>query len=144
MCNPILPRRQFTPLVNIFYHVYLLVSFQLCRIFIIAHQHTVSSSIITHEDESTFASTQPIQSSPVSRWDRLQSHSPLTTNGSNFPGHGYQNDTFVVAATYTAGKTYQMALSGSVTHGGGSCQLSLYYGSGGTLKVIKSIIEDVH
>lgn len=66
--------------------------------------------------------------------------SPLTANGSNFPCHGYQNDPFVAAATYAAGKTYQMALSGSVTHGGGSCQLSLSYDNGGTFKVIKSMV----
>jgi hypothetical protein len=67
--------------------------------------------------------------------------SPLTANGSNFPCHGYQNDRpIVVTATYTAGKTYQMAISGSVTHGGGSCQLSLSYDNGATFKVIKSMI----
>jgi hypothetical protein len=67
--------------------------------------------------------------------------SPLTANGSNFPCHGYQNDRpIVVTATYSAGKSYQMAISGSVTHGGGSCQLSLSYDNGGTFKVIKSMI----
>lgn len=67
--------------------------------------------------------------------------SPMTANGSNFPCHGYQNDRpVVVTATYTAGQKYQMAISGSVTHGGGSCQLSLSYDNGGTFKVIKSMI----
>ncbi|QDS70561.1 hypothetical protein FKW77_010454 [Venturia effusa] len=66
--------------------------------------------------------------------------SPLDASGSNFPCHGYQNDPFVAAATYTAGQTYQMAISGSVTHGGGSCQLSLSYDNGGTFKVIKSMV----
>ncbi|RDI76958.1 ATP-dependent bile acid permease [Venturia inaequalis] len=66
--------------------------------------------------------------------------SPLAADGSNFPCHGYQNDPFVSAATYTAGKTYQMALSGTTTHGGGSCQLSLSYDNGGTFKVIKSMV----
>jgi hypothetical protein len=67
--------------------------------------------------------------------------SPLTANGSNFPCHGYQNDRpIVVTATYSAGKTYQMAISGTVTHGGGSCQLSLSYDNGGSFKVIKSMI----
>jgi hypothetical protein len=40
---------------------------------------------------------------------------------------------------YTAGDTYNITLSGSVTHGGGSCQLSLSYDNGTTFKVIQSM-----
>jgi hypothetical protein len=67
--------------------------------------------------------------------------SPLNADGSNFPCHGSQNDRpIVVTATYQAGKTYQMSIAGTATHGGGSCQLSLSYDNGATFKVIKSMI----
>jgi hypothetical protein len=67
--------------------------------------------------------------------------SPLNAGGSNYPCHGYQNDRPIrTTATYTAGKTYQMSIAGTVTHGGGSCQLSLSYDNGATFKVIKSMI----
>ena len=67
--------------------------------------------------------------------------SPLTANGSNYPCHGYQNDRPIrTTATYTAGKSYQMSVAGTVFHGGGSCQLSLSYDNGATFKVIKSMI----
>jgi hypothetical protein len=67
--------------------------------------------------------------------------SPLYANGSNFPCRGYQNDRPIrTTATYTAGQTYEMSVTDTVTHGGGSCQLSLSYDNGATFKVIKSII----
>jgi hypothetical protein len=67
--------------------------------------------------------------------------SPLNADGSNYPCHGWQNDRPVrITATYTAGKTYQMSITGTVTHGGGSCQLSLSYDNGATFKAIKSMI----
>jgi hypothetical protein len=67
--------------------------------------------------------------------------SPLNADGSNFPCRGYQNDRPIrTTATYTAGKTYSMAVAGTVLHGGGSCQLSLSYDNGATFKVIKSMI----
>uniref|UniRef100_A0A093VS10 Extracellular protein n=1 Tax=Talaromyces marneffei PM1 TaxID=1077442 RepID=A0A093VS10_TALMA len=64
---------------------------------------------------------------------------PLDASGSNFPCKGYQNDAFVSVATYTAGSEYGMSLSGSATHGGGSCQLSLSYDTGKTFTVIQSM-----
>lgn len=67
--------------------------------------------------------------------------SPLNADGSNFPCHGDQNDRPIrTTATYTAGQTYTMSVTDTVTHGGGSCQLSLSYDNGATFKVIKSII----
>ncbi|KAF9882676.1 hypothetical protein FE257_005650 [Aspergillus nanangensis] len=67
--------------------------------------------------------------------------SPLLADGSNFPCKGYQDDTtWRATTTYTAGETYNMTLTGSATHGGGSCQLSLSYDDGATFKVIQSMI----
>ncbi|RHZ63230.1 uncharacterized protein CDV56_107179 [Aspergillus thermomutatus] len=66
--------------------------------------------------------------------------SPLDSDGSNFPCKGYQTNTpWRATAQYTAGQTYNMTLSGSATHGGGSCQLSLSYDNGKTFKVIQSM-----
>lgn len=65
----------------------------------------------------------------------------LFADGSNFPCKGYQNDQSIqTTATYTAGSTYNMSLGGTVTHGGGSCQISLSYDNGATFRVIKSIM----
>ncbi|KAF2766141.1 hypothetical protein EJ03DRAFT_278771, partial [Teratosphaeria nubilosa] len=67
--------------------------------------------------------------------------SPLLADGSNYPCKGYQNDQDASpTVAYTAGSTYNMTLSGSATHGGGSCQLSLSYDNGATFRVIKSMI----
>lgn len=66
---------------------------------------------------------------------------PLHADGSDFACKGYQwNTPWTSVATYEAGGTYQMALKGSATHGGGSCQLSLSCDGGIQFKVIKSII----
>lgn len=66
---------------------------------------------------------------------------PLERDGSNFPCKGYQNDgPALPITTYTPGSTYNMTLSGSATHGGGSCQLSLSYDNGGSFRVIKSMV----
>ncbi|KAI9754684.1 MAG: hypothetical protein M4579_004589 [Chaenotheca gracillima] len=67
--------------------------------------------------------------------------SPLLADGSNYPCKGYNKDepTHTVI-TYDAGSTYNISLTGSATHGGGSCQLSLSYDNGKTFKVIESII----
>lgn len=60
--------------------------------------------------------------------------------GSNFPCKGYQKNTpWRATVGYTAGSTYNITLSGSATHGGGSCQLSLSYDKGTTFKVIQSM-----
>ncbi|KAK2809323.1 hypothetical protein FQN50_003965 [Emmonsiellopsis sp. PD_5] len=68
--------------------------------------------------------------------------SPLLADGSNFPCKGYHldNPTSGPVATYAAGSTNTLKLTGTATHGGGSCQLSLSYDNGKTFKVIKSII----
>lgn len=69
--------------------------------------------------------------------------SPLDADGSNFPCKGYQtgySTSYISKANYTAGQTYDMSLTGSATHGGGSCQISLSYDNGATFKVIKSMI----
>ncbi|EED22716.1 conserved hypothetical protein [Talaromyces stipitatus ATCC 10500] len=64
---------------------------------------------------------------------------PLDASGSNFPCKGYQNDAFKSVATYVAGSQYDMSLTGTATHGGGSCQLSLSYDTGKTFTVIQSL-----
>ncbi|KAF2036165.1 hypothetical protein EK21DRAFT_52581 [Setomelanomma holmii] len=65
---------------------------------------------------------------------------PLKADGSDFSCKGYQwNTPWTTVATYEPGKTYQTELSGSATHGGGSCQLSFSFDGGINFKVIKSI-----
>lgn len=67
--------------------------------------------------------------------------SPLNADGSNFPCKGYQNDRPIrTVATYSAGSSYNMTITGGAFHNGGSCQLSLSYDNGATFKVIKSMI----
>lgn len=67
--------------------------------------------------------------------------SPLDANGSDFPCKGYHNDVIKPLSTvYSAGSSYNLTLSGSVVHGGGSCQISLSYDNGTSFKVIKSLI----
>ncbi|KAB8360957.1 hypothetical protein FH972_024689 [Carpinus fangiana] len=67
--------------------------------------------------------------------------SPLLADGSNFPCKGFQNDASRhTTAGYTAGLNYQLALKGTATHEGGSCQISLSYDNGKTFRVIKSMI----
>jgi len=66
---------------------------------------------------------------------------PLHADGSDFACKGYQwNTPWTTVATYEAGKSYNMTLKGSATHGGGSCQLSLSCDGGIKFKVIKSIM----
>lgn len=61
--------------------------------------------------------------------------------GSNFPCKGYHKNTqWRATADYAAGQTYNIKLSGSATHSGGSCQLSLSYDNGATFKVIQSMV----
>ena len=67
--------------------------------------------------------------------------SPLLMDGSNFPCKGYHlSSSRRSTATYEAGDEYNVTFSGSATHNGGSCQLSLSYDEGATFKVIKSMI----
>lgn len=65
---------------------------------------------------------------------------PLSASGSDFPCKGYANDPFQSVADYTAGKTYELAITGSATHGGGSCQISLSYDKGKSFHVIHSML----
>jgi hypothetical protein len=69
--------------------------------------------------------------------------SPLTADGSQFPCKGYisgsddsANDDYPIQA----GGDYNVSLSGTAFHNGGSCQLSLSYNNGATFRVIKSFI----
>ncbi|KAL5360820.1 hypothetical protein BJX96DRAFT_150918 [Aspergillus floccosus] len=67
--------------------------------------------------------------------------SPLLADGSNFPCKRYHTNTpWRATAKYTAGNSYNISLSGSATHSGGSCQLSLSYDDGATFKVIQSMV----
>ncbi|VUC22530.1 unnamed protein product [Clonostachys rosea] len=69
---------------------------------------------------------------------------PLDQGGSNFPCKGYHSliDTAEGAsvATWTPGQDYSISVSGSATHNGGSCQLSLSYDKGSSWTVIHSFI----
>ncbi|OQD76645.1 hypothetical protein PENDEC_c004G06221 [Penicillium decumbens] len=67
---------------------------------------------------------------------------PLSSSGSDYPCKGYANDDFDSQATYQPGQEYEMALEGSATHDGGSCQISLTYDRGKTFKVIESMLGD--
>src|ERR1700712_2316573 len=106
----------------------------------------VLSTLFSHHVSAHMEMSQPY---PIrSRFDSSNGDlvdynlkSPLTANGSNYPCHGYQNDRPIkITASYSAGQSYSMAISGEASHGGGSCQLSLSYDNGATFKVIKSII----
>ncbi|KAL4777148.1 hypothetical protein BDW60DRAFT_55856 [Aspergillus nidulans var. acristatus] len=65
---------------------------------------------------------------------------PLSTSGSDYPCKGYANDPFNSVATYSPGSTYDLELSGSAVHGGGSCQIALSYDKGKTFQVIHSML----
>jgi hypothetical protein len=68
---------------------------------------------------------------------------PLAKDGSNFPCKGYHlNTPLTPVATYEAGGTYRLSLSGSATHGGGSCQVSVSCNGGKEFRVINSMIGD--
>ncbi|KAL4988031.1 hypothetical protein BDW68DRAFT_159888 [Aspergillus falconensis] len=65
---------------------------------------------------------------------------PLSTSGTDYPCKGYANDPFNSVATYSPGSTYDLELSGSAVHGGGSCQIALSYDKGKTFQVIHSML----
>ncbi|KAH7156138.1 hypothetical protein EDB81DRAFT_880468 [Dactylonectria macrodidyma] len=69
---------------------------------------------------------------------------PLSGDGSNFPCKGYQSlfgtDAGQATASFAAGGTYNMTITGGANHGGGSCQASLSFDKGSTWKVIHSYI----
>jgi hypothetical protein len=70
--------------------------------------------------------------------------SPLSASGSNFPCKGYHTlyDTKQgqSVVTWQPGQTYNWTLTGSATHSGGSCQVSLSYDRGSTWTVLHSYI----
>lgn len=71
--------------------------------------------------------------------------SPLLLDGSNSPCKLYQDNAtnpqaYDITATYAAGGTYNISLTGGATHMGGSCQISLSYDNGASFKVIESMI----
>jgi hypothetical protein len=66
--------------------------------------------------------------------------SPLLPDGSNFPCKLYHDDDTPIQATFVAGDSYTLALDGSATHNGGSCQLSVSYDGGKNFIVIHSIV----
>jgi hypothetical protein len=69
---------------------------------------------------------------------------PLMGDGSNFPCKGYQSDiggnSGSSVATWAAGGHYNFTITGSTTHNGGSCQVSLSYDKGKTFTTIHSYI----
>ena len=74
-------------------------------------------------------------------WDLT---SPLNSDGSDFPCKGYQNlfDTKQgrSVVTWQPGQSYNWTITGSATHSGGSCQVSLSYDRGSTWTVLHSYI----
>lgn len=70
-------------------------------------------------------------------------HACLLAN--SYPCKGYNTpDTYSrlnSVATLEAGKTFSVALDGTATHGGGSCQFSVSFDQGKTFAVIASIID---
>ena len=66
--------------------------------------------------------------------------SPLNSDGSNFPCKGYQTNQEPTVATYTAGQSYFVNITGTASHNGGSCQLSISYDGGRSFQVIHSMI----
>ncbi|OAA40694.1 endoglucanase [Metarhizium rileyi] len=70
--------------------------------------------------------------------------SPLKSDGSDFPCKGYANYMGTPkgkpVATWSAGGTYSMTITGNIPHNGGSCQASVSYDRGSSWKVIRSYI----
>ena len=65
---------------------------------------------------------------------------PLHADVSDFACKGWHlNTPWTTVATYEAVGTYDMTLKGSVTHGGGSCQLSMSFDGGSEFKIIQSM-----
>lgn len=69
---------------------------------------------------------------------------PLSSSGSDFPCKGYHKllDTAQgrSVTTWTRGSRQTMSLTGSATHNGGSCQVSLSYDRGSTFTVMHTYI----
>ncbi|ROT40487.1 putative extracellular protein [Sodiomyces alkalinus F11] len=71
-------------------------------------------------------------------------NSPLEPDGSNFPCKGHHSVLSTAqgkpVVEWQAGQTYNFTVTGTATHGGGSCQASLSYDGGKTWTVIHSYI----
>ena len=69
---------------------------------------------------------------------------PLSSSGSDFPCHGSLDllgtSKATPVASWTAGETYNMTITGGAPHNGGSCQASLSHDNGKTFTVIHSYI----
>ncbi|KAH7323146.1 hypothetical protein B0I35DRAFT_477032 [Stachybotrys elegans] len=69
---------------------------------------------------------------------------PLSSSGSDFPCKGYHNLLNTPqgrsVATWTPGQRITWTLTGSATHNGGSCQVSLSYDAGRTWTALHSYI----
>lgn len=69
---------------------------------------------------------------------------PLLSNGKDYPCKGYNTPEAIArlnsVATLEAGKGFNVTLTGTATHGGGSCQFALSYDGGATFAVITSIV----
>lgn len=69
---------------------------------------------------------------------------PLSSDGSNFPCKGYQSalgtPEGAPTASFAAGGSGNVTITGGAAHGGGSCQISLSTDGAKTFTVIQSII----
>lgn len=70
--------------------------------------------------------------------------SPLDAGGANFPCKGYHSlvgsPAGKATASWKAGQTYNMTITGGANHNGGSCQASLSFDSGKSWSVIHSYV----
>ncbi|CAM1504127.1 Fc.00g017180.m01.CDS01 [Cosmosporella sp. VM-42] len=69
---------------------------------------------------------------------------PLQPSGADYPCKGYLSvlgtDAGKSVATFNAGETYNMTITGGANHGGGSCQASLSFDKGKSWTVIHSYV----
>lgn len=115
-------------------------SLSLCRIFIIAHQRVISSSIITHGNKSTFAFTQPIQSSAISCWNRLQSQVSIDCQRQQLPMPWMPKRPFCGGSHIYS---WQNLPDGRIRISNPwrrTMSVTLSYDNGGTFKVIKCMV----
>ncbi|GAA95388.1 uncharacterized protein L969DRAFT_101359 [Mixia osmundae IAM 14324] len=88
----------------------------------------------------------PFRSSfdPNNNWSTIDYSmtNPLWLNGSNYPCKHYhtQYRSMPVVDTLVAGSSYQLQISGTAYHDGGSCQIAISYDGGQTWGVIHSIV----
>ncbi|CAM1507877.1 Fc.00g047250.m01.CDS01 [Cosmosporella sp. VM-42] len=81
-----------------------------------------------------------------SRWDDIDYNmkAPLKADGSNFPCKGYHklsSTTFgTPMAVLKGGESSSLTITDTITHGGGSCQISLSVDGGQTFRVLHTYI----